>query len=83
MTTYAVSGISSEDSQTVKLTKREVEVLTLISEGLDSKSVAELLSVDKRTVDFHLANIFGKLKVENRIQAIKMAMQKGMIPKWR
>ena len=47
----------------VKLTKREVEVLTLVIEGKSSKEVADLLFVSKRTVDFHLANIYDKLQV--------------------
>lgn len=57
--------------QKVKLTKREVEIMNLLSEGLQSKKIAEALYISKRTVDFHLANIFDKLNATNRVLALK------------
>jgi DNA-binding CsgD family transcriptional regulator len=71
---------SAEDSQSVKLTKREIEVLTLVIEGKSSKQVADQLFVSKRTVDFHLANIYAKLSVTNRVQAFREATRRGLIP---
>ena len=56
----AIMASASED-QVVKLTKREIEVLTLVVQGNSSKEVADKLFVSKRTVDFHLANIYDKL----------------------
>ncbi len=67
-------------NEPIKLTKREVEVLTLVIEGKASKEVAELLYVSKRTVDFHLANIYEKLNVTNRVQAFRRAVALGLIP---
>lgn len=64
---------------TPRLTKREREVLLLIAGGHSSQHVAESLFVSKRTVDFHLANIFEKLKVENRIKAIVKASKLGLL----
>ena len=69
---------TEEDS--VKLTKREIEVLTLVIEGKSSKEVADMLYVSKRTVDFHLANIYDKLQVSNRVQAFRRAARLGLIP---
>ena len=66
-------------SENIKLTKREIEVLTLVIEGKASKEVADVLFVSKRTVDFHLANIYDKLKVTNRVQAFRRAMRLGLI----
>lgn len=66
--------------ENVKLTKREVEVLALVLEGKSSKEVAEMLYVSKRTVDFHLANIYEKLQVSNRVQALRRAARLGLIP---
>jgi ATP/maltotriose-dependent transcriptional regulator MalT len=66
--------------ETVRLTRRELEILTLILEGHPSKKVAELLFVSKRTVDFHLDNIYEKLQVSNRMQAIKRASNLGLLP---
>ena len=80
MNTLPTSGQSPEEAQSVKLTKREVEVLTLVIEGKSSKEVAELLFVSKRTVDFHLANIYDKLNVTNRVQAFREATRRGLIP---
>lgn len=67
-------------SEPIKLTKREIEVLTLVIEGKSSKEVADLLYVSKRTVDFHLANIYDKLQVSNRVQAFRRAARLGLIP---
>ncbi len=68
------------DDQVVKLTKREVEVLTHVVQGRSSKEVADTLFVSKRTVDFHLANIYDKLHVSNRVQAFRRATKLGLIP---
>lgn len=78
MGVYANSGMSS-DSQ-VKLTKREVEVLSLVVGGMSSQAVAKKLFVSKRTVDFHLANIYSKLSVSNRLQALHEATRRGLLP---
>ena len=73
-------SLKRPDDEPVKLTKREVEVLTLVIEGKASKEVAELLYVSKRTVDFHLANIYEKLQVSNRVQAFRRAVALGLLP---
>ncbi len=64
----------------VRLTKREIEVLSLIAQGHSSKEAADVLFVSKRTVDFHLANIYDKLQVNNRVQAFRAATRLGLIP---
>lgn len=61
------------------LTKREVEILSLIVEGHSSKQVADILFVSKRTVDFHLDNIYQKLQVSNRMQALNKAQRLGLL----
>ncbi len=71
---------SQHEEQVVKLTKREIEVLTLVVQGKSSKEVADMLFVSKRTVDFHLANIYDKLHVSNRVQAFRRATRLGLIP---
>lgn len=67
-------------TETVRLTRRELEILSLIVEGHPSKKVADILFVSKRTVDFHLDNIYEKLQVSNRMQAIKRATMLGLLP---
>lgn len=71
---------SEQEQRPVRLTKREIEVLSLIAQGYSSKEAAEQLFVSKRTVDFHLANIYGKLQVNNRVQAFRVATRMGLIP---
>lgn len=79
MNTLPTGAGAPDEQQIVKLTKREVEVLTLVIEGKSSKEVADQLFVSKRTVDFHLANIYDKLNVTNRVQAFREATRRGLI----
>ena len=62
-----------------RLTEREREILKLIFEGRCSSEVAGVLSVSKRTVDFHLARAYVKLGVSNRFQAFRRAVELGII----
>lgn len=55
------------------LTPTETKVLYRISLGESSKEVAGELTINKRTVDFHLANIYKKYNVHNRVQALRIA----------
>lgn len=64
----------------IRLTKREIEVLQLVLEGKSSKEVALALCCSKRTIDFHLARIYDKLEVTNRVQAMRRATLLGLIP---
>ena len=62
-----------QDERVVSLTKREIEVLSLVLDGKSSREVAASLVCSKRTVDFHLARIYEKLQVSNRVQAMRRA----------
>ena len=68
-----------QTTDAVRLTKRELEILSLIVEGHSSKHVADMLFVSKRTVDFHLDNIYEKLQVTNRMQAMQRASRLGLL----
>jgi DNA-binding NarL/FixJ family response regulator len=61
------------------LTKREVEVLSLMSNGMSNKEIAENFQISEGTVKNHLVNIFGKLQVRNRVQAISAAKENQLI----
>ncbi|BCW99430.1 MAG: helix-turn-helix domain-containing protein [Armatimonadota bacterium] len=78
MSTVGIPG--AQEERTIKLTPREIEVLSLVVEGRTSKDIADALYVSKRTVDFHLANIYEKLHVSNRVQAFRRATRLGLIP---
>ncbi|HSB64946.1 MAG TPA: LuxR C-terminal-related transcriptional regulator [Anaerolineales bacterium] len=61
------------------LSKREMEVLTLIAKGCTNQQIAASLVISIRTVKKHIENIHGKLAVQNRIQAISRARELGLI----
>jgi DNA-binding NarL/FixJ family response regulator len=61
------------------LTKREVEVLRLVAEGLNNQSIAERLFVSDHTIHRHLANILGKLNVSTRAAAVAQAARRGIL----
>jgi NarL family two-component system response regulator LiaR len=59
------------------LTDREVEVLTLLAQGLDNDQIARQLSVAEVTVRTHISHILDKLHVSNRVQATLYALREG------
>jgi DNA-binding NarL/FixJ family response regulator len=61
------------------LTPREQEILQLMSEGLPNKTIATRLSISERTVTTHVANIYTKLQVNNRVSAIQEAMRRRIL----
>lgn len=60
------------------LTEREREVLDLVAQGLNNHEIAQHLVVSGKTVSNHISNIFSKLQVVDRAQAIIKARQAGM-----
>jgi len=62
-----------------ELTPRELEVLTLIAEGLCNKDIARQLSISEKTVKNHINNIFSKLHLYDRTQAMLYAIRKGLV----
>jgi DNA-binding NarL/FixJ family response regulator len=61
------------------LTKRELEILRLVSEGHSNAELARMLWVTEQTVKFHLSNIYRKLKVANRTEASRWAQLNGLL----
>ena len=61
------------------LTAREREVLQLLTRGLRNKEIASRLFVSERTVNFHLANIYAKLHVSGRTEALSKALEQGLL----
>jgi DNA-binding NarL/FixJ family response regulator len=61
------------------LTAREREVLQLLARGLRNKEIAARLIVSERTVNFHLANIYAKLHVSGRTEALSKALEQGLL----
>jgi DNA-binding NarL/FixJ family response regulator len=66
-----------EDDAFVDLTQRERQVLGLLAEGLANAEIAEQLSISEKTVRNHVSNLFDKLGVWSRAQAIVFARDRG------
>ena len=62
-----------------ELTRREIEVLKLIAEGLFNKEIAATLEISERTVKNHVSNIFKKIDVSDRTQAAVKALKEGLV----
>ena len=71
--------LSREEAQTPLLSDREVEVLQLMAKGSANKEIARSLSISDSTVKTHVANIFQKLDVSGRTEAVTHALQIGII----
>ena len=63
-----------------EITARELQVLTLLADGLPNKQIARALGLSDETVKFHLASIFGKLGASNRTDAVRQALRRGLVP---
>ncbi len=61
------------------LTRRELDVLRLAAKGYTNRAIGRELGISNRTVQGHLANIFGKLDVSTRTEAVLLAMKQGWI----
>ena len=70
---------SSEATEIVELTTREIEVLEQLSKGLKNKVIAENLFLSAFTVKKHIENIYRKLQAHNRIEMLQKAKQNKLI----
>jgi len=69
------AAINFDDS----LTKREIEVLKLLAEGLFNKEIAYTLAISEKTVKNHVSNIFKKINVSDRTQAAVYAIKNNLV----
>jgi DNA-binding NarL/FixJ family response regulator len=68
-----------EHSDQGDLTSRELEVLQLVARGLSNKELAAAIGRSDETVKLHLKNIFARLKVDNRTEAVTVGLARGLI----
>ncbi|WP_298224087.1 LuxR C-terminal-related transcriptional regulator [Flavobacterium sp.] len=71
---------NEETLSQLKISKRELEVLTLMAAGKSNQEIAALLFVSLSTVKSHAANLFEKLDVKRRTQAIETAKKRHILP---
>lgn len=65
------------DGGSFRLTRREIEALDLIARGRSNADIASVLSIAPKTVRNHVSNIFGKLGVSHRAEAVVRALEAG------
>lgn len=70
---------NSSNSLDDSLTRREVEVLKLLAEGLFNKEIAYMLDISEKTVKNHVSNIFKKINVSDRTQAAVYAIKNNFV----
>ena len=66
--------LSTED-----LTARELDVLRLIRDGNRNKQIADRLAIAETTVNFHIKNLVGKLRANDRTHAVAIAFRRGLL----
>jgi PAS domain S-box-containing protein len=67
------------DKPSAALSEREIEVLTLLAEGLPTKSLAQKLNISHFTARNHIQNILVKLELHSKAQAVSYAFKKGIL----
>ncbi len=76
---YAARRTTSSSADIASLTEREADVLRLMARGMANQEIADKLFVGEATVKTHVAHILDKLHVENRVQAVVVAYESGLV----
>lgn len=76
---YDPARMRSEEPEGPLLTAREKEVLQAIVEGKQNKEISQGLCISTETVKSHVKNIYGKLNVKNRAEAVKLAVKMNLL----
>lgn len=72
-------GRSEESAELAELSEREMEILKLAARGMSNQDIATHLYLSRRTIQSHLSNIFRKMDVGSRTEAILQALRKGRL----
>jgi DNA-binding NarL/FixJ family response regulator len=74
---FLSEGKSEKQSNETVLSKREMEILKLMIDGKDYKQIADAMFISQHTVRTHMSKIYKKLHVNNKMQALRIALKKG------
>ena len=77
----AVDNLPKIPVNLIKLTTREMDIISLIAEGLPNKEIAQRLFIETQTVKNHVHNILDKLQLHNRLEAVQYARERNLIEK--
>jgi NarL family two-component system response regulator LiaR len=73
-------SLNEERLKGLGITKRELEILELIAQGLSNREIADKLFVSENTVKTHSSRLFDKLSARRRTQAVQIGKEMGLIP---
>lgn len=73
-------ALNQERLKDLGITKRELEILELIAQGMSNREIAEKLFVSENTVKTHSSRLFDKLSAKRRTQAVQIGKEMGLIP---
>jgi DNA-binding CsgD family transcriptional regulator len=73
-------ALNEERLKVLGITRRELEILELMAQGMSNREIAEKLFVSENTVKTHSSRLFDKLSAKRRTQAVQIAKEKGLIP---
>jgi two-component system response regulator DegU len=73
------AGVKYIHQDNSPLTRREAEVLRLMAEGKSNKAIGEFLYISEKTVKNHVSSILQKMKVDDRTQAVIVAIKNGWV----
>jgi DNA-binding CsgD family transcriptional regulator len=72
--------VNEEQQRQLGITKRELEILELIAQGMSNREIADKLFVSENTVKTHSSRLFDKLSAKRRTQAVQIGKEIGLIP---
>jgi len=79
ITQAAPASINQQQLLKEGISKREAEILLLMHQGLSNQQIADKLFISENTIKKHISNIFQKLQVERRTEAVKKALELSII----
>jgi DNA-binding CsgD family transcriptional regulator len=73
-------ALNEERLRNLGITRRELEILELIAQGMSNREIADKLFVSENTVKTHSSRLFDKLSAKRRTQAVQIGKEMGLIP---
>ena len=73
-------ALNEDRLKDIGITKRELEILELMAQGMSNREIAEKLFVSENTVKTHSSRLFDKLSAKRRTQAVQIGKEMGLIP---